>query len=73
MVPGDDSQDIVEVVRDAAGQLADGFHLLGLAELRLRRLLFPSSHDRRRKCRRTGSDHVPHPGQRDGPAHPCGT
>ena len=30
---GDDGEDIVEVVRHAAGQLADGFHLLRLAEL----------------------------------------
>ena len=37
--PGDDGQNVVEVVRDAAGQLADRFHLLGLAVLRLRSLL----------------------------------
>ncbi len=37
---GDDGQDVVEVVRDAAGQLADRFHLLGLAVLRFRGLLF---------------------------------
>ena len=29
---GDDGQDIVEVVRDAAGELADRFHLLGLPD-----------------------------------------
>ena len=28
----DDGQEVVEVVRDAAGQLADGLHLLGLAQ-----------------------------------------
>ena len=31
----DDGQEIVEVVRDAAAQLADGFHLLELTELLL--------------------------------------
>ncbi len=30
---GDDGQHIVEVMRDAAGQLADGLHLLGLPQL----------------------------------------
>ena len=30
--PGDDGQDIVEVMRDAAGELADRFHLLGLPD-----------------------------------------
>ena len=30
---GDDGQDVVEVVGDAAGQLADGLHLLRLAQL----------------------------------------
>src|SRR3546814_2168270 len=34
----DDRQHIVEIMRDAAGQLADGFHLLRLAQLRLRLL-----------------------------------
>ena len=34
----DDREHVVEVVRDAAGQLADGFHLLDLAKLRLGRL-----------------------------------
>ena len=29
---GDDGEDIVEVMRDAAGELADGFHLLGLPD-----------------------------------------
>ena len=34
--PADDHrQHIVEIVRDAAGQLADRLHLLDLAELRL--------------------------------------
>ena len=37
---GDHRQDVVEVVGDAAGQLADRFHLLGLAELGFRGLLF---------------------------------
>ena len=32
-VAGDHHQQIVEVVRDAAGEPADGFHLLGLTEL----------------------------------------
>ena len=32
---GDDGQDVVEVVRDAAGELSDGIHLLRLAQLRL--------------------------------------
>jgi hypothetical protein len=31
----DPGEQVVEVVRDAAGQLADGFHLLRLAKLRL--------------------------------------
>src|SRR6266702_2137037 len=30
--PGDDREDIVEIVRDAAGELADGLHLLGLPD-----------------------------------------
>ena len=30
--PGDHGQDVVEVVRDAAGELADGFHLFGLPD-----------------------------------------
>ena len=34
-VAADDLQDVVEVVRHAAGQLADGLHLLRLAQLRL--------------------------------------
>ena len=34
-VAGDAGQDVVEVVRDAAGQLADRFHLLRLAQLAL--------------------------------------
>ena len=29
---GDDGQDIVEIMRDAAGELADRFHLLGLPD-----------------------------------------
>ena len=34
----DSHQQIVEIVRDAAGELADGLHLLGLAQLLLRLL-----------------------------------
>ena len=37
-VAEDDGQDVVEVVRDAAGELADGFHLLR-PEQRFARLL----------------------------------
>ena len=33
-------QQIVEVVRHAAGQASDGFHLLGLLKLRLQRMTF---------------------------------
>ena len=33
----DGQEEVVEVVSDAAGELADGFHLLGLVELRLGR------------------------------------
>ena len=36
---GDDRQDVVEVVGDAAGQLAHGLHLLRLPDLRFGRLL----------------------------------
>ena len=32
---GDDGEEIVEVVRNAAGELADGIHLLRLAQLLL--------------------------------------
>ena len=32
---GDDGEDVVEVVRDAAGELADGLHLLRLPQLLL--------------------------------------
>ena len=35
-VAEDGGEDVVEVVGDTAGQLADGLHLLGLAELALR-------------------------------------
>ena len=38
-VAGDRGQQVVEVVRDAAGEAADRLHLLGLAELRLELLL----------------------------------
>ena len=37
---GDDGQDVVEVVRDAAGQLADRVHLLRLPQLGFGGLLF---------------------------------
>ncbi len=37
---GDDGEDVVEVVRDAAGELPDRFHLLRLAKLRFGRDLF---------------------------------
>src|SRR4051812_17627348 len=37
-MPAHDHQQIVEVVRDAAGELADGFHLLHLRELFARAL-----------------------------------
>ena len=39
-VAGDDHQEVVEVVRDAAGEAADGFHFLRLAELLLQRARF---------------------------------
>jgi hypothetical protein len=35
--PDDDREDVVEVVRDAAGELADRLHLLRLAQLALER------------------------------------
>ena len=31
----DDREQVIEVMRDAGGELADGFHLLRLAKLRL--------------------------------------
>ena len=34
---GDDRQDIVEIMRDAAGELTEGFHLFGLPDAVLRR------------------------------------
>ncbi len=37
-VADDDGQQVIEVVGDAAGELADAFHLLGLGELLLRPL-----------------------------------
>jgi hypothetical protein len=37
-VPADGRQQVVEIVRDAARELADGLHLLALHELRLERL-----------------------------------
>ena len=44
-VANDRSQKVVEVVRDAAGQLTDGLHLLGLRELRFEVLLLRRVHD----------------------------
>ena len=35
---GDDREHVVEIMRDAAGELADRFHLLHLPHLRFRRL-----------------------------------
>ena len=43
-VAEDRRQQVVEVVRHAAGQLADGFHLLRLPELRLERLALADIH-----------------------------
>ncbi|RPI33452.1 MAG: hypothetical protein EHM67_15360, partial [Hyphomicrobiaceae bacterium] len=43
MIAGDDQQQIVEVVGDASGQLAHGFHLLSLRQASLalsQRLLY---------------------------------
>ena len=39
-VPVDDCQQIVKIVRDAAGQLSDRFHFLGLAQLRFKTKTF---------------------------------
>ena len=39
-VAGDDHQQIIEVVRNAAGEAADSFHFLGLTELLLERAMF---------------------------------
>ncbi len=36
----DDAQQVVEIVRDAAGELPDRFHLLRLDQARLRALAF---------------------------------
>ena len=38
-VANDDVQQIIEIVRDPAGELADGFHLLRLPQLLLNALL----------------------------------
>ena len=46
-IADDRGQQIVEVVRDAAGQMADGLHLLGLAQLLLHR--FPGGQVARRR------------------------
>ena len=35
-----DGKDVVEIMGDAGGQLAEGLHLLGLAELRFQLLAF---------------------------------
>ena len=39
-MPGNRSQKVVEVMRDAPGQLPDGLHFLALHELRLKRFEF---------------------------------
>jgi len=44
-IAADHLQQIVEIMRHAAGQLTDGLHLLGLGELVLQRLLFGGVHD----------------------------
>src|SRR5206468_3997553 len=48
-VAHDDGEQVVEVVRDAAGQTADHFHFLGLAQLFLEVLVLgdvgPGAHD----------------------------
>ncbi len=51
MVPVMTVEDVVEVVRDAAGELAHGLHLLGLAELSLGFLHRASCRDRPRPRR----------------------
>ena len=43
-VPQNDGQQVVEVVRHAAGQLSDGFHLLRLLILRLEGPAFGDVH-----------------------------
>ncbi len=67
---GDHGQDVVEVMRDAAGQLADRVHLLDLADLGVRGLLLGQiaadeemTSDRLRPC--SG------PVQRHRPCRPC--
>ena len=60
---GDDGQDVVEVVGDAAGQLADRLHLLRLAELRLRGAASRSGRGRRRNAAAPAPTMFP-PGQR---------
>jgi hypothetical protein len=39
-IPGDDGENVVQVVSDASGQLADCLHLLGLAQLQIDGVLF---------------------------------
>ena len=39
--PKNDGEEVVEIVRDPTGQLADGLHLLGLNQVRLRLLQVP--------------------------------
>ena len=39
-IPADHRQQVVEIMRDPAGELTDGLHLLGLYECRLHALLF---------------------------------
>jgi len=49
---GDDGEEIVEVVRNAAGELADGIHLLRMAQLLLGRDLLGdvADHHEMRAC-----------------------
>ena len=55
---GDHGQDVVEVVRDAAGELADRVHLLACRNWASAARFSVRSRPMK-KCRRTGSDHVP--------------
>ena len=55
---GDHGQDVVEVMRDATGELADRIHPLRMPQLGFRGLLFRQvAADE--EVARTGSDHVP--------------
>ena len=69
---GDDGQDVVEVVGDAAGQLADRVHLLRLAELGLGGLLLGEvAADEEMALHRLRPG--PHPVQRRPRGRPCGS